>query len=307
MKLAKYVVNFFARPESLFVIPTVQQAKSSFKGGKRPPHGNPASHPLFSRVSPCARLLHEKIRMRLTYAIAAALLAVVFAAGASTSKKSAPYAAGATDLWEEMWAENGPGGPATVRVTSPDGKKSVATSFDSKTGDVLLRVRSDSVDSTINIGPGVQSAVEWSPDSKAFFLTTSDQGANGWYHTLVYLVGANEIKKIDPTPLVLKTFGHPVKCTWLEDPNVAAITWLHDSKRILVAAEILHHSVCDSFGTFKAYEVALPALRIVRTYGQLETKKLFRDSLGWEIKDAPDNCIRDPKSCWVSANHEPHQ
>ncbi len=74
-----------------------------------------------------------------------------------------------------------------------------------------------------------------------------------------------------------------------------------------MAAEIIGHTICDSYGTFKVYEVALPELKIVRTYDQLEAKRLFQDSLGWEIENAPDNCIRDPKSCWVEGNHKSQQ
>ena len=234
------------------------------------------------------------------------MVAFIFVAAASKSKKVAPFAAGATDLWERMWPSSGAGGPVTVEVASPDGRKLLTATYD-KTAGVLLRIRSGDLDSIINIGPGVQSAVEWSPDSKAFFLTTSDQGGEGWYHTLVYFVAKDGIRQVDPTPLILAAFGHPVRCGRPEDPNVGAIKWLSDSRHILMAAEIIGHTICDSYGTFKVYEVALPELKIVRTYGQLEAKRLFQDSLGWEIENAPNNCIRDPKSCWVEGNHKSQQ
>ena len=236
-------------------------------------------------------------------AIATLALALVLAA--TTPKSEAPYAAGATGLWDRMWPTTGQGGPVPVTVTSPDGRKTATATYAEKQDAVLLEIRAPSFHATVNIGPGVQSAVEWSPDSKAFFVTTSDQGANGWYHTFVYSLEQDSIKEIDSTPLVLATFGHPVKCGWPEDPNVGAITWLSDSEHILLAAEIMAHTNCDSYGTFKAYEVALPELRIVKSYDQLEAKKLFHNSLGWEIEHAPDKCIRDPKSCWVEGNHSP--
>jgi hypothetical protein len=249
--------------------------------------------------------------VRIAHAITAALVAVTIAGATPISKTSGPYAAGAVDLWEEMWTgvkdgADPSGSGHAIEVTSPDGKKSITASYADKQEAVLLKIRVPSFDTTVNIGPGVQSAVEWSPDSKAFFVTTSDDGANGWYHTLVFLVGGKSVTEIDPTPVVLTSFGQPVKCEVPEAPNVGAITWISGSKRILIAAEIIHHSNCDSFGTFKAYEVSLPELKIVRTYDQLEAKKLFHYSLGWEIKDAPDSCIRDPKSCWLPGNHESH-
>lgn len=250
--------------------------------------------------------------MRIGRTIAAVLLAATLVTATSISKSSAPYSAGAVDLWEEMWAgvkddANALSSAHAVEVSSPDGKKRITAKYAEQQEAVLLEIRVPLFHAAFNIGPGVQSAVEWSPDSSAFFVTTSDQGANGWYHTLIYFVDEESITEIDPTPLVLKAFGHPVKCGYLEDPNVGAIAWLNGSSDIVIAAEVIDHSNCDSFGTFKAYEVALPELKIVKTYDQIEAKKLFHDSLGWEIQDAPDNCIRDPKSCWVDGNHTPRQ
>lgn len=244
--------------------------------------------------------------MRPVHIIAAAIAASILVAATPKSQNTTAFAAGAADLWQRMWPSSGPGGPVPIKVASPDGKTVLTATYDDKAG-VILQVRSNDLNSSINIGPGVQSAVEWSPNSKAFFLTTSDDGANGWYHTLVYIVTKHRIKRLDPTPLVLAAFGHPVKCGWPEDPNIGAIKWLSNSRRLLLAAEIIGHTNCDSYGTFKAYEVALPELKIVRTYGQIEVKQLFHGSLGWEIENAPDNCIRDPKSCWVEGNHNSRQ
>jgi len=144
----------------------------------------------------------------------------------------------------------------------------------------------------------------WSPDSQAFSWTASCCGANGQYGTEVFFVRGSQLVKVQLTPLVETTFGHPVKCGTPEPPNVAAIRWLVPSKQILVAAEIVNHSICDSPGTFKAYEIDLAGPRIVRTYDQLETKKLFLGDLGRELRLADDNCIRKPKSCWVNGNHK---
>ncbi len=74
---------------------------------------------------------------------------------------------------------------------------------------------------------------------------------------------------------------------------------------MILVAEIMLHSNCDSFGTFKAYEVDWRARRITRTFDQIEAKRLFGRSMGIELRNAPNECIRSPRRCWVSTNHEP--
>jgi hypothetical protein len=117
--------------------------------------------------------------------------------------------------------------------------------------------------------------------------------ARGWRRLIVK----------DLSPLARRAFRQPVKCGWSEYPNVAAIRWLDNSAKPIVAAEIVHHSNCDSFGPFRAYEIDWRSMKILASFGQLEAKRRFHEALGFELRDAPDKCIRSPKKCWVSTNH----
>jgi len=150
---------------------------------------------------------------------------------------------------------------------------------------------------------GLDTEVLWSPDSKAFAVTGSIEGANGLYETAVFFLRKNRLESVSLTPLVTQAFGHPVKCGWPELPNVAALKWLVPSQQVLVTAEIIHHSNCDSFGTFKAYAVDLTGPRIIKIYDQLSTKKRFGSDLGCELLQADDKCIQDPVSCYLPGNH----
>ena len=95
-----------------------------------------------------------------------------------------------------------------------------------------------------------------------------------------------------------------MKCGWPEYPNVAIVKWVRRSARVIVAAQIIAHSNCDSFGTFRAYDVDWRAMRIVRQFNQIEAKRLVGGSMGVELHTASDDCIRRPRRCWVSSNHE---
>jgi hypothetical protein len=192
-------------------------------------------------------------------------------------------------------------------ATSPDGKKRVSIEIlDDNAEDFPARITvdTDHDQSSATIRFGLATEILWSPDSRAFALTGSSGGSNGQYATDVFYVQEKKLLKVQLTTLVEKAFGHPVRCAWTESLNVAALKWLIPSKELLVAAEIIHHSNCDSFGTFKAYAVDLQVPRVVKVLNQLETKHLYHDDLGEELLQSDDTCIRHPESCHVGSYHQ---
>jgi hypothetical protein len=64
------------------------------------------------------------------------------------------------------------------------------------------------------------------------------------------------------------------------------------------------HSNCDSDGTFVAYEVRLRPLRITRTHAQLESKKLWDQTLGWGSRMHATNVSRGVSSEVVLCTQE---
>lgn len=210
------------------------------------------------------------------------------------------YSRQAVDLWAKL-----AGGTRSVIIQSPDHRSKISAKYLERDGDgrVVLNVSGYIGSLRIDIGPGVGSELLWAPDSQAFFVTTSDQGLNGSYRVIVISNFEDHLTSQDISPLIYKTFGHPVKCGWPETPNVGGITWLGKGNRLLVAAEIVNHSNCDSFGTFRAYEIDTQQKKVLASYDQLETKRQFRSSLGTELIDAPDKCIQNPKTCYVRTNH----
>jgi hypothetical protein len=189
---------------------------------------------------------------------------------------------------------------------SPDGKMKVYVRLPGGTSkyhpaSVIVQTQHGKLIEKIQFG--LDTEVLWSPDSQAFTMTGSVEGANGRYETSVFYVREDHLEQVELTRLIAQVFGHPVKCGWPEFPNIVAVKWLNPSQQILVAAQILHHSNCDSFGTFKAYAVDLTRLSIIETFDQLETKRRFAKDLGSELLQANDNCIRDPRSCYVPSNH----
>jgi hypothetical protein len=149
---------------------------------------------------------------------------------------------------------------------------------------------------------GLNAQVLWAPDAARLAITGSESGANGQFRTAVVTLSDDTIGWLDLTPSIERTFGHPVKCGHDETPNVVAVTW-RSNRRLVVAAEIINHSNCDSFGTFSAFDVDVVTGHVEHAYDQLEAKRRWHAALGPELLAAPDQCIRTPPACFVATNH----
>jgi hypothetical protein len=221
----------------------------------------------------------------------------------SQARKAGMYARTAIPIWDLLADESGEDRP--IRIPSPDRTALlIASSINDRDGGVRLTLRRHGTRIwSQRETPGVGIEAAWAPDSKAFFVTSSGGGRNGFYFLTVFFVNEDAVRELDVTPPIETAFGHPVKCQDKEPPNIAGLKWLSDSSGLIAVAEIVGHSNCDSNGTFRAYQLSLPEGRISGSYDQIEAKRLFGGDLGWEIKNAPDRCILRPKSCWQYFNH----
>jgi hypothetical protein len=50
-------------------------------------------------------------------------------------------------------------------------------------------------------------------------------------------------------------------------------------------------------GTFRGFEINVKDGKILQRYDQLQAKQLFADSIGEELRNADDGCIRQPDKC----------
>jgi hypothetical protein len=185
-----------------------------------------------------------------------------------------------------LYARHAVEGDATVK--SPDGAKSVALRPVENDQYTSIVVRAAGKKFVAHL-PGFRSEVLWSPDSQAFAVNQTEGGGGIGQRTYVFYVEMNQLRKVDVSRSVERAFGSPVKCEVPVPPNTAVLKWL-DAQGVLVAAEVVPVSLCNCPNTFKSYEVSLPQPRIMRSYTQAETKRLFAGSLGFELSDADDAC-----------------
>ncbi len=184
-------------------------------------------------------------------------------------------------------------------IKSPDGKSSILVEPPNGTDPDethAVTIHADNREYQTRIGSLVNAEAEWSPDSKAFFLTYSDGGNIGTYHVKVVYVTGTEIRMIEPVLDGSKLFEP--NCYGPEFPNVGAVKWVgKGSERLLIAVEVPPHSSCASMGTFRAFKIELPTGKVVTTYNQIEAKKLFAKDIGEELRGAHDECIETPQVC----------
>jgi hypothetical protein len=194
------------------------------------------------------------------------------------------------------------GSSTSITLPAGNGAFSVLISVNEDKG-LILKTSGRIGSGTVVVPPYVDAELLWSPDEAAVAVTASEGGAIGLFDTYVIRSAGGRMIVDNLSPLIRRAFGHPVRCDSPEKPNVAAIKFLPDSRYIILAAQIMGHSNCDSFGTFKAYLVDIDRSSIRRSYNQLTAKQMFAEDIGVELRDAPDECIKTPKACWVSTNH----
>lgn len=134
---------------------------------------------------------------------------------------------------------------------------------------------------------GVESLAEvsWAPDSKALFITWSDGGEIGTWRVSTYFVDPGKVRKGDPTNQVKTSFKKQYACERSEEPNIAAIKWVKDSKSLLVVAEAPPHSSCPKMGNVRGYIIDVPGGQISDQFDQTRLKNTWGRYLGSRLKD----------------------
>lgn len=194
------------------------------------------------------------------------------------------------------------------RIVAPDGLKFVTAELlgDSEEGEIQ-RIRITAGEHRFTLETKAQGAeILWSPDSRylAVTYTYCCSGFSPYLH--LYEVSDSGVRDLEVAHALKKGFGSNIRCDGGMSPEqwglTAAVKWL-DSSHLLAAVQVPQVSVCDSMGVFELREIDVPSLSITKTYGQLQAKKLFGDDLGGNLRNAKDECVRNPKSCWIAAQH----
>lgn len=178
----------------------------------------------------------------------------------------------------------------TQTIFSPDQQKLIRVKGDK----VILEVQGKVFPT--DFGLKFLAELGWAPDSSKFFLTWSDAGWGGTYHTQVYQASSTGLRKIRgisrrarrdfiqhirrmPPP---KQFAEePALGYWLAlhycEPNIVGAQWLNGSNELLISALVPNTSYCRHMCEFNVYQVSVPGGRIVQRYSAEEAHRQFNE------------------------------
>lgn len=139
--------------------------------------------------------------------------------------------------------------------------------------------------------------VGWAPDSTRLFVTWSESGALGPWHTQVYdvtqtgLVEITGVTRHVRADLILRMKKAPLP-NWVATPEQRAMwstldycaddavgsQWLNGSSEILVAGLAGPDSGCKYMGNFVAYRIEVETGKILQAYSENDAHRLFGEA-----------------------------
>jgi len=196
----------------------------------------------------------------------------------------------------------------TERIVAPDGLRLVTADLydDPEEGDIQ-RIRVTVGTRTFPLETkGRGAEILWSPDSRWLAVTYTYCCSGFLPYLHLYAVSDSEVRDLNVEGALTSGFGSGISCDQGTHADQwalsAAVKWL-DSSHLLAAVQVPYVSVCDSMGVFELREISVPSLSVIKTYSQLQAKRLFGNDLGGNLRNANDACVRDSKSCWVASHH----
>ncbi len=178
-----------------------------------------------------------------------------------------------------------------MALDSPDHKKRIEVIET----DVSLRV--DGKVFETDLGAKHDAELGWAPDSSKFFVTWTETGELGPWHTQVYRVtetGIQEIAKI--TDAARANFERRVRrwpipkqfdnregreywsgIEYCEPYHVIGSRWLNGSKELLLSVLVVNVGNCRYMSEFNVYRIDAETGKILQRYTAREAHKLFGD------------------------------
>lgn len=179
-----------------------------------------------------------------------------------------------------------------LTLTSPDGEK-------------IIQVRNETVGIVIDgkgyrtrLGEKTSAELGWAPDSQHFFLTWTNGGDTGTWHTELYSIMNAKLRKITGFESTVRSdFEHRIRQLpipkfasnmdrqyWLGkeycEANLVGAQWVKDSQELVISALVPNVGICRFASRFEVYRVAVPSGKILQRYKPREAYKEFdRDSL----------------------------
>jgi hypothetical protein len=171
-------------------------------------------------------------------------------------------------------------------------------------GNKIIEVRNETVGIVIDgkgystkLGEKTSAELGWAPDSEHFFLTWTDGGDTGTWHTELYSVTKSGISQITRFENQIRSdFEHRIRHLpmpkefagtadqqfWSQahycEANIVGAEWLNGSQELLISALVPNVGDCRYMSTFDVYRVAVPSGEILQRYKPREAYRKFGKS-----------------------------
>ena len=185
-------------------------------------------------------------------------------------------------------ADTNPGRRLDLR--SPDGKKIL------QVRGFRVRLWMDGKRYWTPLGSMHDAEVGWAPDSARLFVTWSESGELGPWHTQIFAVAETGLVEIQGVTrhvradLIVRMQGAPIP-KWVANPDERAMwstliycaddvvgsQWMNGSREILVAGMAGPDSGCKYMGDFVVYRIDVATGRILQAYSAREAQRIFGD------------------------------
>ncbi len=130
------------------------------------------------------------------------------------------------------------------------------------------------------IGLLLPAEIGWSPDSKAFFLTSSDGGPDGVWDAAVFLLEHGRLGYHGITGQAGERFSRDLPCAGPGMPHLGVLKFLEGSRQALLAAEAPAASSCGPGERVRGYVVEVPSGNVVRDMDQRRLMLDWGEALG---------------------------
>ncbi len=178
-----------------------------------------------------------------------------------------------------------------LKLPSPDGQKVI------QVRGFHVRLLMDGKRYWTPFGNMHDAEVGWAPDSNRLFVTWSESGVLGPWHTQVYdvthtgLVEVPGVTRNVKPDLISRMKGAPlpswvgtreVRAMWTSleycADDVVGSRWLNGSTELLVSGLAGPDSGCKYMGDFVVYRIQVATGKILQAYSEKESQRLFGDA-----------------------------
>ncbi len=180
-----------------------------------------------------------------------------------------------------------------MSVYSPDRRKTIEVVG----ADITLRIGSRSFETDVNNVTKHDAELGWAPDSTKFFVTWTETGELGPWHTQVYGVdesGLHEFpgvqeparkdfeQRVRQWPVSPALNSPELRAVWdfkeyCEPYHVIGARWLNGSQEILLSVLIQNTGDCRYMSEFNVYRVNAITGKILQRFSAIEGHKRFGD------------------------------